>query len=586
MNVGDKHYCSKCMKEIEEYGVCPHCGFNPDAPVEEFCIEEGTLFQNGRYELGAVIGQGGFGITYAAWDMVLDIPVAIKEYFPSDYCQRNVAESDEVSITNNYFYVGLQTFIREARILATLQNVSTVVQVYDCFEKNNTAYIIMEYVRGETLLAYSKRKKIKSKDLLLLLRPVFDDLILVHKAGVLHRDISPNNLLVQENGYPKLIDFGAATSLSEDAIQNPSLNLSFAAPEQYSPDGKQGFWTDVYGLSATIYSIMTGKIIQDAQSRLNDDKVKKPLRLDRLSKRIAKAVFRGLKLEPAKRTQSIEELRADVYHLPKPIVTKRQKILMTVKIILLLVAFEGGMYLAIEAIDEKWFDQACDAIQCYTQEDTNYAIKLAENYRDGKNGAFGYRRNYEKSLYWYQWSADHGNQKAMFEYALILQNGVMTDKDMTAAIYYYELAAGEVAPMAWNNLGVIYMNGYGVEVDERKAFQYFEKAAEYEVGLALTNLGTLYEEGKVVDKDVEKAVEYYKKADKLGDAKGMYHLALCYNWGVGVEQNDAECVRLLFEAAEYGCPEAMCAIGNLYEEDSFGEEDHYKALSGTVVLLT
>ena len=577
MNVGEKHYCSKCMREIEEYGVCPHCGYDPDALTESFCIEEGTLFQNGRYELGAVIGQGGFGITYAAWDMVLDIPVAIKEYFPREYCKRNTEETDDIEITNEYFCIGLQTFIREARILATLQNVSTVVQVYDCFEKNNTAYIIMEYVRGETLLEMSQRKKLKSTELLILLRPVFDDLILVHKAGVLHRDISPNNILVQENGCPKLIDFGAAMNLSEDALQNPSLNLSFAAPEQYSPDGKQGFETDVYGLSATIYTVMTGKIIQDAKSRMVNDKVKKPVRLDKVSKRIIKAVFRGLRLDPKKRTHSIEELRADVYHLPKPIVTKRQKVMMTVKVVIFLFAFEFGIYVVAEGISEKWFDQICDTIGCYIDEDTDYALELADNYREGKSGDFGYRRNYEKSLYWYKWAADHGNQRAMFDYALILQKGEITDKNIPEAISYYEKVAGEVAPMAWNNLGYIYMQGDGVEKDEKKALQYIQKAAEYDVGLSLANLGLLYVRGEVVEKDLDKAIDYLERAVAVGEPMGMYHLAVCYSLGEGVKQSDIEWLRLLYEAAVLECPEAMCAIGQLYENGDLGFIDYEMA---------
>lgn len=582
MNAGEKYYCSRCMRELKEEGVCPHCGYDPSEEQPNYLLMEGTLLQNGRYELGVVIGRGGFGITYAAWDLVLDIPVAIKEYYPESYCDRDNSESDIViprQEYQSYYQLGLQTFIREARILASLQNIPSVVNVFGCFEKNRTAYIVMEFVRGETLFSYCKKKKLNEKKLLKMLRQSIDDLILVHKAGVLHRDISPMNLLVQEDGVVKLIDFGAAISIATDEDSGFSFNRSFAAPEQYDVHGKQGFWTDVYGLSATIYTLLTGSVIQDAPSRLESDHLKKNYKtVTRISRKLRNSIFNGLILDTSKRTQTMEDFRADLYHLPRPIVTRKQRIRMIVKILAAALGIELAIAGLLEAISEKTLSQVIDAAQCYIANDTECAFYLAENYRTGKSGDAGYKWNISKSLYWYQWAADHGNIEAMFAYALILQEGKLTERNIPLAISYYEKAAGPDAPMAWNNLGVIYMEGKGIPKDLDKAFSCFREAEKYGVTLALSNLGYFYEQGETVGEDMSKAVEYYQKSADNGDAYGMYRLALCYGEGKGIEQSNLQCLRYLYEAAEKECPEAMCEIGHLYETGDFGFTDYDMAM--------
>ncbi len=332
MNIGEKFYCSRCMRELESEGICRHCGYDPNQIVGHSVLEEGTLLQNGRYQLGAVIGMGGFGITYAAWDYTLSQPVAIKEYFLQNICERDVSESDDVIVTpeqQNLFQVGQLRFSREARVLSSLQNVKNVVAVLDWFEDNNTAYIVMEYVRGVTLEKYVQDNKVEPKKLILMLRELIDSLILVHAQGIIHRDISPGNIMVQDDGTLKLIDFGAAVS-EERRAQGKDMtviyNRKFAPPEQYDENGAQGPWTDVYALSATLYYLVSGEYPADAITRTGKDSLK-PLSAQKvqLKRWQIKAIMDGMIPQPGKRIQNMDIYRSVLYHLPMPEEVKRRR---------------------------------------------------------------------------------------------------------------------------------------------------------------------------------------------------------------------------------------------------------------------
>ena len=290
MNINEAFYCSKCLRKMEDEGVCPLCGYAEDEVVyDPQVLEEGTLLNDRRYRIGALIGRGGFGMTYAAWDQTLLSPVAIKEYFPEGFAARDVEESNEVEVREEdrlVFGVGLSNLTREAHILAALQNVEHVVKVSDCFEENGTAYIVMEYVHSVTQQEYVQEHQIGTEALLKMLRKPIDALALIHGQGVMHRDITPNNLMVQEDGTIKLIDFGAAY-VDESKIRGRSYSISatqhFAAPEQYDPQMQQGQWTDVYGLSATVYALLTGCQPPDSQERMKRDTLVPPRKLRKRS---------------------------------------------------------------------------------------------------------------------------------------------------------------------------------------------------------------------------------------------------------------------------------------------------------------
>ena len=237
-------------------------------------LPQGTRIQD--FEFHRVLGQGGFGITYLGWNIALDIPVAIKEYLPSDLATREkdhsvVPQSSEASAD---FTWGLDRFLDEARVLARFQHVN-IVRVHHFFEAHSTAYIVMEYAEGETLSQVLRRRKtLNEADLKAILFPILDGLEAVHRADFLHRDIKPGNIVIRdEDGSPVLLDFGAARQAigSRSRSVTSIITPGYAPIEQYSSRGDQGPWTDVYALGAVCYHALTGHVPDDATDRVRND---------------------------------------------------------------------------------------------------------------------------------------------------------------------------------------------------------------------------------------------------------------------------------------------------------------------------
>lgn len=250
-----------------------------------YLLYKGVVLKN-RYEIQGVIGEGGFGITYIGLDRTLNMRVAIKEFYPQGAVIRNNSISNNITVSGidkkEFFYKGKEQFLREARILAQFNAQEGIVDVIDFFEENNTAYIIMKYLEGITLKEYIKQNGVMSiQDILELLVPVMEAIDVVHQNGVIHRDISPDNIMIQVNGRVKLMDFGAARAYTEFGGKSLSIVLKpgYAPPEQYQTHGIQGPWTDIYALSATIYSCITGHRPPDAVERVMEDSIKTPSEL-------------------------------------------------------------------------------------------------------------------------------------------------------------------------------------------------------------------------------------------------------------------------------------------------------------------
>ena len=229
----------------------------------------------GRYEILAVLGQGGFGITYRARDVQLDREVAIKEYLPSALAVRQDGETVLPRSTRmaDDFGWGRDRFVTEGRTLASLHRVPAIVQVFDFLEANGTAYIVMELLSGETLEDRIKKNgKLTPEEVDRILWPLLDGLEQVHSAGFLHRDIKPANILLDAAGNPTLIDFGAsrAAMVGRTAAMTAIFTPGYAAAEQMT-SAKQGPWSDIYGLAATIYHAIMGKAPPNAFDRMLDD---------------------------------------------------------------------------------------------------------------------------------------------------------------------------------------------------------------------------------------------------------------------------------------------------------------------------
>lgn len=266
--------CAECFGQLKPNDpICPKCKFN-NATLNNYAsngLEPFTLLES-SYLLGRVLGAGGFGITYAAFDTYSNQRCAIKEYFPSHLATRNPVSGDVVPTKRPESYEqGLLQLEAEAELLSKLQSCKSVVSVRHFFRSKGTAYMVMEFVDGKNLKAVASESGGKMP------YPVAYNCLLrsalalseVHRNNILHRDVSPENLMLMNDGSIKLIDFGASKSvfLRENDDNPILLKLSYAPPEQYSKNGKQGSWTDVYSLACTFYRIATGAPVPTASER-------------------------------------------------------------------------------------------------------------------------------------------------------------------------------------------------------------------------------------------------------------------------------------------------------------------------------
>ncbi len=278
--------CMSCMAEMADgERICRHCGYQKGTDVKEaYYLLPGTVLKK-KYVAGRVLGYGGFGVTYIGWDQVLQRKVAIKEYLPSDFATRSYG-SRRVTVFSGeaaeQFQAGLKSFLFEARRLAKFNSVAETVDIYDCFEENGSGYIVMEYLDGMTVKeALRKRRRLSVKQARAIALSVLRGLEPVHKAGIIHRDIAPDNIFITKTGRIKILDFGAARYAT--AVQSKSLSVilkpGFAPEEQYRSRGEQGPWTDVYALGATVYCMITGKKPEESIQRLADDHLKPPSEL-------------------------------------------------------------------------------------------------------------------------------------------------------------------------------------------------------------------------------------------------------------------------------------------------------------------
>lgn len=266
--------CLGCMEYYgDEFEICPHCGYIEGSPAEEAIhMAPGTILHD-RYIIGKVLGFGGFGVTYIGWDGRLEQKVAIKEYLPSEFSTRMPGETT-VTVFNGdkkeQFDDGLEKFVDEAKRLAKFKNESGIVKIFDSFSENETAYIIMEYLDGETLTERLAREHtIPEDEAVEMLWPVMQSLQVVHNEGILHRDIAPDNIFLTTDGEVKLIDFGASryATTSHSRSLTVIIKPGYSPEEQYRSRGDQGLHTDVYALSATLYKMITGKTPPDAMER-------------------------------------------------------------------------------------------------------------------------------------------------------------------------------------------------------------------------------------------------------------------------------------------------------------------------------
>lgn len=307
--------CKNCFEDYDEsLGVCPYCGYVEGSSAKEaYQLHPGVIIGE-RYQIGMAVGVGGFGITYKAWDLKLDALVAIKEYYPAGIVNRIPGNKDVIIFSGkrkNDFEFGRVRFLDEAKNMARFASNRNIVHVFDYFEENNTAYIVMEFLDGVALnvFLHENGEKMDLQTGIRIAVSVGEALRDIHKNGIVHRDISPDNIFICINNTIKLIDFGAARfSLNEDRKMTVILKPGFAPPEQYESVNDQGPWTDIYALGATLYLILTGVKPSESTNRKINDDVKYPHELEpSIPINISNAIMKAMAIDRHMRFNNIDD---------------------------------------------------------------------------------------------------------------------------------------------------------------------------------------------------------------------------------------------------------------------------------------
>lgn len=287
--------------------------------MEAYELPAGTYLDHNKYIIEKVLGSGGFGITYLGNDISLKRKVAIKELFSQYFCYRNPGDP------NVYLYQRQKgktfedmkrQFVEEGQVLALLGEQPGVVNVHTIFQENNTAYFVMEYVEGQSLKDYLEQKggRLTVAQTLAIMRPVIRALGGVHRQQVVHRDISPDNIMITKDRKVKLIDFGAAKKDVENYNFDRVLKGSYSPLEQVEAQGQIGPYSDIYALCATMYYCITGTKIMTAKERLQQDLVVPPSALGiPISPQDEAALMQGLALYPYQRIQDADSLYYYLY---------------------------------------------------------------------------------------------------------------------------------------------------------------------------------------------------------------------------------------------------------------------------------
>ena len=331
--------CYGCMREKKNADEkCPYCGIDKASYEKTRSTHTQPLgiILNGKYLLGKVLGEGGFGITYLAMDLNLEMPVAIKEYFPVGLASRDTSiegSTENVSVITGekkkYYDYGIRSFSSEAKNLAKFRKIDGIISVTDFFLENSTAYLVMEYIDGKTLKEYLEEKEtpLSEEETLRLIRPVLNALSQIHEERIIHRDISPENIMIAHSGQVVLIDFGAAriSTGAETKSLTVLLKHGYAPVEQYQTKGKQGPYTDIYAICATMYRMMSGEKPEEAIDRMVENQV---IPLEQrsgisVSHHVSAAIQKGLAVQPKDRFQAVEELEEELFEEEPAVMEER-----------------------------------------------------------------------------------------------------------------------------------------------------------------------------------------------------------------------------------------------------------------------
>lgn len=351
--------CMNCFSVKGPYEVCRYCGYVEGTPPEQpHYLRPGTVLK-GHFIVGTAIGVGGFGITYKCYDATLGVIVAIKEFFPVGLVNRSPGEMKVGLLSGEkekQYKNQIKRFLMEAQSIAQFGKANDIVNVFDYFEENNTAYIVMEYIDGVLLKDYLEKQGALSPDIAMtIIEPVVEALKKIHASGIIHRDISPDNIFIAGEDSVKVFDFGAAILNDESGVKEGEkvIKVGYSAPEQYRDSAGQGYFTDIYLIGAILYQMITGQKPIESTEREYKDEPKSPLELGfDIEPNLDRAIMEALAVQPALRFQGIQQFddaingkRKAEYPKVKLRIRKRKRIMVACMSLLALAAIGvGGLF--------------------------------------------------------------------------------------------------------------------------------------------------------------------------------------------------------------------------------------------------
>lgn len=351
--------CMNCFSVKGPYEVCRYCGYVEGTPPEQpHYLRPGTVLK-GHFIVGTAIGVGGFGITYKCYDATLGVIVAIKEFFPVGLVNRSPGEMKVGLLSGEkekQHKNQIKRFLMEAQSIAQFGKANDIVNVFDYFEENNTAYIVMEYIDGVLLKDYLEKQGALSPDIAMtIIEPVVEALKKIHASGIIHRDISPDNIFIAGEDSVKVFDFGAAILNDESGAKEGEkvIKVGYSAPEQYRDSAAQGYFTDIYSIGAILYQMITGQKPIESTEREYKDELKSPLELGfDIEPNLDRAIMEALAVQPALRFQGIQQFddaingkRKAEYPKVKLRIRKRKRIMVACMSLLALAAIGvGGLF--------------------------------------------------------------------------------------------------------------------------------------------------------------------------------------------------------------------------------------------------
>lgn len=588
--------CPACFSPSAGFDVpCPVCGYSASQPEEGGWnrLKPGTII-HARYIVGQPLGQGGFGITYLGMDLLLNTKLAIKEYFPAGASLRNpesrcvLPASEEMS---EDFRKGMEKFIEEARILARFEEHPSIVSVKDFFEENGTAYMVMNHLEGRTLMAHIKERggRLPFGEAVSILSPLMDALDEVHASGLIHRDISPDNIFLTRFGQVKLLDFGASKSalaLMQQRHHSVILKKGYSPPEQYQGSRHLGPWSDVYGMAATLYRCIAGMIPPDALDRMEEDPLEPPSRLGiPLPQYAETALLRALSLSSQNRPQSMREFKEGLLGemlfpsgeenaIPRtgretrteskkepPKLAEKAKVCSRGRVRRFFTWFFFFLSVLMLGAGAFFFFAASDLMERAKAGDASAQRSIGRLYEIG--GILG---SDQKAAEWYLEAAKQGDASAQFALGRLYSAGALGAPDFTAAAEWYEKAAELGHVNAQFALALSFENGRGRARDDALAVRWYRRAAEQGDVRAQFNLGNMAEQGRGMNQSDTQAADWYHRAGSQGHTEAQLRLARMYEQGRGVSQSEDSAARWYRSAAESGEVSAQFIVGTMYEE--------------------